>query len=261
MTYGKWILPLALIAAGPIGAAPAGEKQIASIDLRQPFGTRSLWRFTATQGPDVPDDIIGGEAPGPIRLCISKDQGRTCSPDLREPLHAGSDTDEFDTARYLRDSRIVRPGGAAARALLLINYASLNSGDGDQRVGMQLFAYDRATDRFSRVFEEIVGHNNNQEIRYVEAGPLRGDVIVAVETGDAPFGFWVTVNRLNPAFIYKQVLRFRSATHYGDGNPLAVIDSEMPNIQQRLGLWRPGKPLPAPKGCAKPRLVKMELWC
>jgi hypothetical protein len=71
----------------------------------------------------------------------------------------------------------------------------------------------------------------------------------------------VVVSRLDGS-AYRQILRFRSATHYGDGNPLAVIDAEMPNIEKRLGLWHAGQPLPLPaKGCAKPHLVKSVLWC
>ena len=54
----------------------------------------------------------------------------------------------------------------------------------------------------------------------------------------------------------------RSATHYSDNNPLAVIDSEMPNIEQRLGYWKSGVALPLPSGaCPRPRLIRMELWC
>jgi hypothetical protein len=61
---------------------------------------------------------------------------------------------------------------------------------------------------------------------------------------------------------FKEVLRYRSATQYGDGNPLAVIDSEMPNMAQRLGLWKPGAPMPLPaRACPKPHLVRMALWC
>lgn len=61
---------------------------------------------------------------------------------------------------------------------------------------------------------------------------------------------------------FKQVLRYRSATRYGDGNPLAVIDSEMPNMAQRLGLWNPGALLPLPAGaCPSPHLVGLALWC
>jgi len=40
------------------------------------------------------------------------------------------------------------------------------------------------------------------------------------------------------------------------------LDSEMANIESRLGLWRPGAPLPLPAApCPKPRLAGMELWC
>jgi hypothetical protein len=66
---------------------------------------------------------------------------------------------------------------------------------------------------------------------------------------------------LTPGYHYRQVLRYRSATQYGDGNPLAVIDSEMPNILRRLGMWRAGQPLPAPRGCKRPHLIKDALWC
>jgi len=87
-------------------------------------------------------------------------------------------------------------------------------------------------------------------------------MISAEPTENPPYAYWITVSRLNPDDNYRQVLHYRSATLYGDGNSLAVIDSEMPNILLRLGLWRPGQPLPVPKaGCRRPHLVKMELWC
>jgi hypothetical protein len=86
-------------------------------------------------------------------------------------------------------------------------------------------------------------------------------MISAEPTNDAPFGFWITVNKL-VGDDYKQALKYRSATRYGDGNTLAVIDSEMPNIEQRLGLWHPGSKLTLPHGqCRNPRLVRGELWC
>ena len=73
------------------------------------------------------------------------------------------------------------------------------------------------------------------------------------------------VERFTPANAYRRVLRYRSATRYADGNSLGVIDSEMPNIEQRLGLWKPGSPLPLPMGgakaCPKPHLKLGALWC
>ena len=86
----------------------------------------------------------------------------------------------------------------------------------------------------------------------------------------ASYGYWITVDRLLPQNAYRQVLRYRSATLYGDGNPLAVIDSEMPNIQRRLGLWTPGEPLPTPSGdtksCKKPApklqaMIALKIVC
>ena len=165
-------------------------------------------------------------------------------------------------AHYLQMSEVVYPRGRSSPPLFIVRTASLHSADGDQGVFTQLFAYRRATDRFAQVYGRLTGHNNNQEVRFVESGPLEGSVISAEPTDNSPYGFWVSVSRLTSGYTYVRILRYRSATRYADGNLLAVIDSEMPNIENRLGLWRPGSPLPLPAGpCPKPRLTGMELWC
>jgi hypothetical protein len=255
-----FILPAFLLIGA--GAAPK-EKLLSSVDLAQPFGARSAWRLTAWQGPDVADLQLdaGEKAPGAIRLCVSKDDGRTCQPDLRNVLmSATGPADLFAEPHFLDQVQIVQPG--AGQALLLLQVASLHAGDGDQRIAKVALAYDREQDSFVPVYEKQTGRNNNQEVRYIDAGPLKGAIISADPTGDAPFGFWIDVNTRAGQAPYKPVLRYRSATHYGDGNPLAVIDSEMPNIQQRLGLWHPGMKLPLPDGaCPNPHLVRQELWC
>lgn len=66
---------------------------------------------------------------------------------------------------------------------------------------------------------------------------------------------------LTLAQTYRQIQRYRSATLYGDGNGLGVIDSEMPNIRRRLGVWRPGMTLPLPPHCPRLHLVRTALWC
>jgi hypothetical protein len=259
----SWSAALILIAAWSSGSAfAATPSAMSSIDLSKPFGTRSAWRFTASQGPEIedPNGMPGDKAPGAIRLCISNDKGKSCRPDLRAIIRIPETDDPFSEPHFLDKAEIVRSGGG--RALLLVQVASLHSGDGDQAVGTQVLAYDRRHDRFAPIYEKSTGRNNNQEVRYVTGGALHGAMISAEPTEDAPFGFWVTVDRLTPAYTYRQVLRYRSATHYGDGNPLSVIDSEMPNIERRLGLWRQGSPLPLPKGrCPRPHLARMELWC
>ncbi|HEX5183325.1 MAG TPA: hypothetical protein VFW19_09270 [Allosphingosinicella sp.] len=249
-----------LAAAITGGAAPASPARvIASIDLMKPFATRSHWRFIATQGPDVQDPVEGPgdmEA-GAIRLCISRDGGKSCGPDLERVM--GATEPLFAVPHFLNSAGIVRPHG---RALLLIETSSVHSGDGDQIEATQILAYDRGGDRFVPAYGKMVGHNRNEEVRYMASGPLNGAMISAEPTGNAPYCYWIVVSRLGPAGTYRQVLRYRSATRYDDGNSLAVIDSEMPNIERRLGLWRPGTPLPLPKGrCPKPRLAGMELWC
>ena len=149
-------------------------------------------------------------------------------------LRLPADDDLYAEPHELRRAAIVHPPGHAP--LLLVQLASLHSVNGNQRIATQLFAYDRSADRFRLAYQRRVGRNNNEEVRYIEQGPLAAAVIAAEPTQDAPFGFWITVDRLGAGQRYHPVLRYRSATRYGDGNPLAVIDSEMPNIQQRLAL-------------------------
>lgn len=123
-----------------------------------------------------------------------------------------------------------------------------------------MLVYDPARDNFVPAYKKLVNSNSNQEVRYTADGPLTGAVIAAEPTADAPFGFWITVDRLGPSGDYKQVLRYRSTTRYGDGNALAVIDSEMPALMQKLGLWHAGMKLPVPgAACARPHLVRQEL--
>jgi hypothetical protein len=251
---------LAAVAA-TAGIAAAPPKMIASVDLSKPFATRSPWRLTARQGPKVSDTPSGETEDGAIALCISKDGGRTCQPALDKLLLAPGDDakDDFFQPHYLSKPTLVHPTDGIA--LMRIEVNSLHAGNGDYRHAMALLSYDRARDIFVPAYRYFVGRNNNQEIRYVAAGPLRGAVISAEPTQNAPFGYWITVSRL-AGNTYRQVLRYRSGTRYGDNNSLAVIDAEMPDIQQRLGLWRPGQPLPLPaSGCAKPHLVKSVLWC
>ena len=254
---------LALLATASLSAAPAHEKRIASVDLSKPFHTRTAWRFTATQGPDVvSDDPVGDGEPGTIHLCIGNGGDQACHPDLQHALRGDEGEDFFSDPHYLEDTRVVYPRGPAAPPLLLVETRSVHAGNGSQRAALQAAAYDPGKDRFMRAYLYVVGGNMNQEIRYISEGRLRGDIVSVEPTGNAPFGFWVIVNRLSAAYRYVQILRYRSATRYGDNNPLSVIDSEMPNIQGRLGLWHPGQPLPLPaKGCRKPHLVRMELWC
>ena len=64
---------------------------------------------------------------------------------------------------------------------------------------------------------------------------------------------------------YVRILRYRGRTGYNDGNPLAVADSEMPEILRHLGLWRPGDAVPVPAHLPQGRgdlfIRNGEEWC
>jgi hypothetical protein len=243
--------------------APQGTE----LDLAKPFHTRSAWRFAVTEGPPV-KDFGDNDAPGALTLCLHKGPAGPCVSDpVTIPLRKITPDDPFAwEPHYLITAKVVYPRGPKAAPFLLIVTASLNSGDGDQLISTQLVTYDVDRDAFQRVYGKSTGHNNNQEIRFVTDGPLRGSVISAEPQAHLPYGYWIVVNKLTPAGAYRQALRYRSATLYNDGNPLAVIDSEIPNIERQLGLWKPGHRIPTPnsgdgKFCLKPILRHTELWC
>jgi hypothetical protein len=258
----RWAL-LAVAVSCCAAAAPAPQKVIARIDLSKPFDLPPGASFTATQGAAVPDAYGDAEQEaGLVHLCVQTAQSAPCAPDLDHLLITPGDKDPTAGAHYLEVAEVVHPRGINAAPLLHIQVASIHAGNGSQGRAAVMLAYRLPDHRFEPIVTKVVGGNRNQEIRYIASGPLRDNVITVEPTDDPPFGYWVTVNGLTRDYRYKQVLRYRSATHYGDGNSLAVIESEMPNILRRLRLWRPGQPLPLPKSaCARPRLVKTELWC
>ena len=229
-------------------------------DLSRPFATRSVWHLKAAQG--APVDFAGEKAPGEIDLCLTKAGSNTCDPQLRSVILPDAPSNPYARPHFLVSVDTVYPQGDANEPLLMIRSASLAGMNGDQLVLTQLLAYRPEMDEFFSVYEHVTGKNNDQEVRYVQEGPLRGSVISAEPTQDAPFGFWISVSGYVPGRSYQQIVKYRSATKYGDNNSLPVIDSEEIEIRKRLGLWRAGMALPLPtRQCLKPRLVRMELWC
>jgi len=264
-----WIGLVVALLAGLMSGSTIAQvfhpaSQHTQLYLEKSFHTRSPWRLVVTEGPPV-KDYGGNDAPGALTLCLRRDLTGPCISDpVTPPLRTV--TPDYPIAwepHYLLTAKVVYPRGPRAAPLLLIATGSLNSGDGDQIVATQLISYDIGHDEFRRIYRNMTGHNNNQQTRFITDGPLRGSVISAEPQEHLPYGYWIVVNQLTAAGAYRQTLRYRSATLYGDGNRLAVIDSEMPNIERRLGLWKPGEPLPTPNGtpCIKPTLKQTELWC
>ena len=232
---------------------------IANLDLTRPFGTQTQWTFVAAILPGT-HFSVADQRPvdgGALARCFVDKLASHCRYETPK-----NDSDWFSTPIELYSAKVVFAGADKTRPLLLIKTGSAHGGDGGHSIYTELFTYDRQSNNFQSVFSNATGSNNNQETRFVEEGPLRGDVIVADPTSSAPFGFWISVYAGKTKDGYSHTaLRYRSATHYGDGNHLAVIDSEMPGILRRVGLWRPGDPLPAPPGCSRPVLRHGEEWC
>lgn len=247
-----------VIAAG-VALIGLGAAAPAPVDLSRALGLPAGWQLLSRQGPST-EDPGGNQAPGELHLCITSDGGRTCRPGLDDLLHRAGTSSAFDTIHYLEAVRIVR--AAPDRALLWVQAASLHGGNGDQLVGRAALRYDPAGQRFVIVYRRVTGRNNNQDVRFIGTGPLRGAIVSAEPTQDAPFAFWITVDRPGSGGRYTPVLRYRSVTRYGDGNGLPVIDSDMPEILRRLKLWQPGQAIPLPdRPCPRPRLINKALWC
>ena len=245
------------------------SKVIVHLDLTQPFQTKSRWSLVATKQPDEESSAEdgAGERQGAISLCFVENEEPDCSEEMflakfrEENVSFVSRTGPF---YELFASDIVFSGPARTLPLLRIKSCTIRGANGNCGVSTFLFAYDRKADRFRVVFFNMTGRNNNEETRLVENGPLLGSVIVAYPTSDAPFTYFVEVYKRTSDSGYSRALRYRGHTAYGDGNPLAVIDSEMPETLRQLGLWKAGYALPVPPsmpvGCSRLVMRKGVEW-
>jgi len=240
----------------------------AHLDLTEPFGTVSKWTLVIAQDKQPPpqDEQASEVDHGPVTVCFVKDLVPECSESFYP--HVTGDFRWFDTPFDVFDSRVVHAGAANTVPMLLLKLCGFPSGDGNCHQVMALYRYNRSGNSFRRVFLNLLdGSNMNEGTRFVESGPLRGDVIVDDPAGDAPYTYWIEVYRPGPSGRYVRVLHYRGRTGYGDGNSLAVADSEMPEILRRLGLWKAGDPLPVPmfsgayQQCYHPVMRKREEWC
>jgi len=241
---------------------------IAHIDLTEPFGTRSPWSFVVAKQPDEDGVDFGGVGwrEGAVSVCFVKDADPDCSETLFRNYYRQHKIPFAESERplyQLRTSRIVL--ARDRKPLLLLQGCTAHGGNGSCGITTFVFAYDRAHDRFSVAFSEITGSNNNQATRFIESGPLQGDVVVVYPTPDAPFVYEVEVHRLGGDGRYALMLKYRGHTGYGDGNPLPVIDSEMPSILQHLGYWKAGDAPPTPPalpaGCTRVFMRRGVEWC
>ncbi len=241
---------------------------VSHIDLTGAFGTESQWTFVVAKQPDDESNVLsgGGNKEGAVSACFVKELEPDCSDTLFLPLYrtrgfllAAGERPFYD----LFKSQIVYSSLHAP--LLILKACSVHGGNGSCGISTFLFVYDKATDRFRIAFSNMTGRNNNEETRFIESGPLQGDVVVANPPGHAPFRYSIEVYRPAAGGNYGRILSYRGQTSYDDGNPLPVIDSEMPVLLKRLGHWKAGDALPVPTampaGCTRLFLRKGVEWC
>jgi hypothetical protein len=136
---------------------------------------------------------------------------------------------------------------------------------GANNLSTTIWTYDHRADEFIVALETQSSRNRNDETRIVTLGPLAGDVILSIAGNRAPYQYRIAVYRLTKAGRYSKVLSYAGQSKYADGNSLAVIDAEMPEILRRLHLWNKGDALPVParmhSNCSALNLRKGIEWC
>jgi len=243
---------------------------VAHVDLTERFATRSQWTFVVAKQPDEQSTTLsgGGDPEGAISVCFVKAAEPDCSDAFfrRKLQQRSMQLDVGQRAFFqLLAARIVDSSARRAAPLLEPQACTLHGANGSCGKSTLLYDYDRRADTFRCVFFGFTGSNNNQETRFIEEGPLRGRVVVATPGERAPFGCHIEVYKPDSTGLYRQVMHYTGRTRYGDGNTLPVVDSEMPEILHRAGLWKKGQPLPEPPkrpdGCSALVTRGGVAWC
>lgn len=271
-------LPKTQVERAVIASVPPWQGQDATVlkylDLTQPFVTVSPWSLVAVQDPHPQEDVMSDEQK-PITVCFVDGRTPHCmefqkcgvTPSGEPDWYMAWFTKSCEPARIfsLVDLEVVYAGARKTRPLLLLKTADMGGVNGSRDIRTILYRYDRSANSFRAVFtHDSAGSNNNQAARFMETGPLRGDVIVDFPTQHAPYAYWIEVFARGKSGQYVRILRYRGHTGYGDGNRLSVADSEMPEILERMRLWKQGDPLPIPTDrfdCMRPYFWHEEEWC
>ncbi len=239
-------------------------KVISDVDLTVPFRTTSPWRLLVVRENGLPSPQTASvEEHGPLTVCFVKGVAPHC--DRRFSWKSPGQPRWFTTAYDLLAVRVVYAEPNHREPLLLLRMCSVLNAYGNCGTATELYRYERSGDRFVREFLNTKGRDNNPATRFVQDGPLRGDIIVDYPTAHPPYTYWIEVYRAGKSGRYARILRYRGHTGYADGNVLQVPDSEMAEILRHLGLWHRGDPLPVPAhppaGCTHVVMRNQEEWC
>lgn len=243
------------------------SKVIAHVPLAEPFEAVSRWELVVTKETDLAEEDQEEPAPdpNPITICFVHNQNPECAERTLFPIADAYTDVKGRLFHQFRGARVVYAAAHRMAPLLMITACSQSGANGNCGIYTLLFRYDRSGDRFHLTFHDAVPRNNNGATRFMEEGPLQGDVVSATPTGNAPYAYFVSVFCPDPTGGYTRILRYRSKTHYNDGNKLSVVDSDMPELLGRLGIWKASDPLPTPsvlpRDCTKLVLRNGEEWC
>ena len=251
MTNLRALLCAFLLAACLSAGANAEEGQIVpsgqalqTLYLSKVFKTKSNWVVTISQ-----DDRGSADFDGPFHVCF-----------FRDGTNAWCEADYYNGGAELS---VVHPRSVSA-ALLAMKAAYIPGGSGAP-VDTAVWTYRADRDTFERIFFHTSNLSDNEETRVVAKGPLAGYIVADTPNPRWPYPYDITVYRLSAARRYAAMLHYRSNTRFGDGNGLAVIDAEMPEIERLLNLRKPDDPLPRPlylaSHCKTPTLRKGAEWC
>ena len=234
--------------AGPPPKSDLDYRVISSLDLTGPFRTKTKWVFTVFQAPDTCNPQLDDGCNGSYEFCFVHLDKSRCT--------------EIGGA-VLDEASIISPERRPPLLVTATRPDVWTSGAGNLYI--DFWTYRRNSDEFENVFSNRSNQNNNEETRFIRSGPLSGDIAVSRAPTRAPYHYDIVIYRPSKAGKYFEILKFTGKTRYGDGNQLAVIDSEMPEIERRLHLWRPEDPPPTPPEmptrCTTVEMRNGVEWC
>lgn len=234
-----------------------------TLDLSQTFHTHSDWRLAITQVPtnEIKNNTGGvvDQSVGAIQFCFVMKSVHICPP-------MGSMNQPGLYQNYVSRLEIVQVNKTPL--LLVVAGGSVSPFSFSFGVATCLWTYRDATDTFDLVFSNGTGVTNNQETRFLEDGPLAGDIVLALNPpygSPPPYPYTIKVYRRVGLGAYRSILHYTARSRENDGNALPVIDAEMPVIEKRLHVWRPGQALPTPKylpdNCKSLEMRHGLEWC
>jgi len=256
--FCSWLSIVLVISTGTCLAAPAQQTIVKDIDLRSLYHLTNEWHLIVYQAPStsyqtpVPAGLISPKITsktitqvddGLIKFCFLEIDAKTqlhCWPKSGDDLGFNNNLlslEPFATARFLSQPVIIaKANGMGGTGFMAPGQAVTTT---------MIWTFDPLQGQFVLAFENTSNPNNNEETRFIENGPMAGDVVVATELAQkgairlnkSPFAYGIAVYRFSSASQrFMQILTFAGHSVYDDGDPRAVIDSDMPDTLRLLGL-------------------------